>query len=318
LLASGVAISALGDVFKRRTQRLQEFEKAIEGVQEMIIVLDREYRYLVANRMFLSYFGRKQEDVLGKRVQEVMDSGVFYSILKPKLDQCLEGKMVQFEFRNNYPQRGERDIYVSYFPISGSKGVDRITAILQDVTEKKRTEEALRSREEAYRQFVQRSSEGIFREELAVPLPVDLAEDELIARIRSDSYVKECNDALARMYGFECAQEMIGKRLADMLVPDDRENLELMREFIRGGFRLLEHVSHEVDQQGNPKIFRNSMIGLVEEGKLVRTWGIQSDVTQQVRLQEAHCKVDRALQASESHYRSLVEQASDGIFIANA
>src|SRR5450631_4170016 len=63
---------------------------------------------------------------------------------------------------------------------------------------------------------------------------------------------------------------------------------------------------------------RNSMIGIVENGKLLRTWGIQGDVTERVRLEEARSRAEKALQASETHFRHLVEQASDGIFIADA
>ncbi len=73
-----------------------------------------------------------------------------------------------------------------------------------------------------------------------------------------------------------------------------------------------------MDVHGNPKVFRNSMIGIVENGKLVRTWGIQRDVTEQVKLKRARNKAEVALRASESHFRFLVEQASDGIFIADA
>jgi formate hydrogenlyase transcriptional activator len=316
-VVSGFAVSVIGTTYRKRSQRLQEFGKAIEGVQEMIAVVDRDYRYVTANRMFLSYFGRKGEDVIGRRVPDIVDREFFNFIVKPKMDECFSGKMVRFEFRKNYPQGGERDVAAAYFPIVGPSGVDRITIILQDVTEKKRTEEALRRREEDYRLFVERSSEGIFREELAPPTPVELPEDELIMRIRRDSYVVECNDALATMYGFASCQDVIGKRLADMLVPDDQGNLEMMREYVRGGFRLLERYSNEVDQHGNVKIFRNSMIGIVEEGQLVRTWGIQADVTEQKRLEEAHQRAEERLKASEAHFRSLVEQASDGIFIAD-
>ncbi len=316
-LLVGIAISGIGDQYRRRTQRLREFEKAIEGVQEMILVIDRNYRYLIANRMFLSYIGRKQEEVLGRTVQEIMGPDAFQSIFKPKLDECFKGTAVHFEYRYRYPQRGEQDIAVSYFPITSSGGSDRITVVLRDITEEKRIQAALRRREEDYRLFVERSSEGIFREEVAEPIPVDLAEDELIERIRRDSYVAECNDALARMYGFGSAQEIVGKRLADMLVPDATENLDMMRAFIRGGFQVLEHFSHEVDAQGNRKAFRNSLTGIVEDGKLVRTWGIQSDFTEQLKAEESRVAAERALKTSEVHFRELVEQASDGIFIAD-
>ncbi len=193
-----------------------------------------------------------------------------------------------------------------------------VQATAIDITQRKEAGEALRRREEDYRRFVARSSEGIFREDMDTPVSIDLPEDELIHRILSDTYMAECNDAMARMYGFTSGSELVGKRLTEMLVADDPRNIELTREYIRSGFQVLERESREVDIHGNPKVFRNSMIGIVENGKLLRTWGIQRDVTEQVRLEEARTKAEKALQESETHFRALVEQASDGIFIADA
>ncbi len=60
------------------------------------------------------------------------------------------------------------------------------------------------------------------------------------------------------------------------------------------------------------------MIGIVEDGKLVRTWGIQRDVTEQVKLEEARTVAETALRRSAEHFQLLVEQASDGIFLADS
>jgi len=51
----GIAISWLADSVRQRASRLQEFEKVVEGLEEMIVVVDRNYRYLIANRAFLRY-----------------------------------------------------------------------------------------------------------------------------------------------------------------------------------------------------------------------------------------------------------------------
>jgi len=201
---------------------------------------------------------------------------------------------------------------------SSEGGTSVVQATMIDITQRKRAEQDLRSREEDYRRFVAQSSEGIFREDLTVPISIALPEDEVVSRIRHDSYISECNDALARMYGFALSREMVGKRLGDMLVPEDASNLETMREYVRSGFHVLDRESHEVDQHGNPKVFRNSMIGIVENGTLVRTWGIQRDVTEQVKHDEARKEAEAALRKSEEHFRILVEQASDGIFLADS
>ncbi|MGA7770920.1 MAG: PAS domain S-box protein [Candidatus Sulfotelmatobacter sp.] len=200
----------------------------------------------------------------------------------------------------------------------GSDGGPVVQATAIDITERKMAEEALRRREEDYRSFVAQSSEGIFREELDTPVAIDLLEDEMVHHLLHHSYLAECNDAMARMYGFTSGQELVAKRLTEMLVADDPRNIEMTREYIRSGFSVVERELHEVDIRGNPKVFRNSMIGIVESGKLVRTWGIQRDVTEQVRLEEARSSAEKALQVSETHFRLLVEQASDGIFIADA
>ncbi len=59
-------MSGLGDLFRRRTKRLQEFENAVEGVEEMITVIDRDYRYVLVNRAFLNYRGMKRAELLGR------------------------------------------------------------------------------------------------------------------------------------------------------------------------------------------------------------------------------------------------------------
>jgi PAS domain-containing protein len=152
-----------------------------------------------------------------------------------------------------------------------------------DITQRRRAEEALRRSEENYRLFISQSSEGIFREDLDAPVPIDLPEDELIHHILYDSYLAECNEAIVEMYGLSSVQEFVGKRLTEMLPPEDPHNIELTRQYIRSGFRVLDRESHEVDIHGNPKVFLNSMIGIVENGMLVRTWGIQRDVTEKVK-----------------------------------
>jgi DNA-binding NarL/FixJ family response regulator len=80
--------------------------------------------------------------------------------------------------------------------------------------------------------------------------------------------------------GIFCVEDLIGKRLAEMVTPDDPQNIELTRAFIRSGYRVLQRKSYELDSQGRPRVFLNSMTGVVVDGKLVLTWGVQSDVTE--------------------------------------
>ena len=56
------------------------------------------------------------------------------------MDECFQGKVVKCELKYKHPEKGERDIFASYFPIEGATGIDRITCVLQDITEHKRAE----------------------------------------------------------------------------------------------------------------------------------------------------------------------------------
>jgi PAS domain S-box-containing protein len=134
------AMAVVEDITERKLveERLREYEKAVEGLEEMIVVVDREYRYLLANRAFLSFLGLEREQVLGRRVRELMDHQPFDQVVKKRLDECFQGKVVKYEGR----YRGS-DLFISYFPIEGPEGVDRAACVLYDITERKQTEARL-------------------------------------------------------------------------------------------------------------------------------------------------------------------------------
>jgi formate hydrogenlyase transcriptional activator len=291
---------------KQAEERLREYERVVEGLEEIIMVVDRDYRYVIANRAFLNSRGLEREQVIGHIVDEVVNREVFETVVKEKMDECFGGKVVQYELRYRFPKLGERDLQVSYFPIEGPKGVDRIAAILRDITERKQADGALQRSEERYRNFISQSSEGIFR--MDAHIPIDIPEAELIHRILYEHYMVECNDAMAAMYGLTSGEQMRGKRFKELVVAEDPHNIEFTREFIRNGFRVIDRESHEVDIHGNPKVFLNSMIGTVENGMLTRTWGIQRDITEKLKLEQSHRRGEEALRQNLAQLQKVTEE----------
>jgi two-component system, cell cycle sensor histidine kinase and response regulator CckA len=159
-------------------------------------------------------------------------------------------------------------------------------AIGMDVTERRRAEAALRQAEQRYRAFIAQSTEGIWRFEMDQPVPIDRPATEQIEQLYEHGYLAECNDAMAQMYGFESAQELVGTRLAELLVRSDPKNVELLQAFIGSGYRLADVESHKRDREGRPKVFLNNLVGLIEDGRLRRAWGTQRDITEVKRLED--------------------------------
>jgi two-component system, cell cycle sensor histidine kinase and response regulator CckA len=133
--------------------------------------------------------------------------------------------------------------------------------------------------------FITLSSEGIWCFEFDPPVRVDLGMDACITECLKRGRMASCNDALARMYGYERATELHGLPLAGFM-GEGTDNLEYLRAFYRAGLRLDDAESHEVDRNGTLRTFLNNMVGVTSGDLLLRVWGTQRDITQSRRLEE--------------------------------
>jgi PAS domain S-box-containing protein len=128
---------------KQAEDRLREYERAVEGVDELIVVVDRSYRVLMANREFLRRRSIDIGAVVGHFVHEVFEKDLYEKVVKPNLDECFRGKIVRFELKKTYLHLGERDLLAAYYPVEGTLGVDRVACVVHDITERKQAEKAL-------------------------------------------------------------------------------------------------------------------------------------------------------------------------------
>ena len=143
------------------------------------------------------------------------------------------------------------------------------------------------STEERYLAFIQNSSEGIWLCEVDQPIPIDLPANDQVALMFSRGYLAEANEAMAVMYGAASPDQLKGMKVSDLLIQDDPQNIAYLTAFVESGYRLIGIESHEKDLAGNDKVFRNSLVGVVEDRVLKRAWGTQQDVTEQHKAIEA-------------------------------
>ena len=165
--------------------------------------------------------------------------------------------------------------------------------------------------EERYRAFIEQTSEGVWRCELREPVDTALPADEQIDRIYAHAYLAEANNAMARMYGVDSAEQIVGVPLMELLPRTDPANLEYLRAFIESGYHLTDAESHELGRDGESRYFLNNLVGIVRDGHLIRAWGSQRDIT-------ARKQIVSALRASEERYRALVTASSSLVWTSDA
>jgi signal transduction histidine kinase len=177
-----------------------------------------------------------------------------------------------------------------------------------------------RGSDERYRAFVANSSEAIFRTELAEPMPVTLPPDEQVAWVRKHGYVAECNTAFMVALGVKDSQSpVVGSRLADHPTWS-KVYVDRVRDAMRNGYQLrnIEHVVH--GPYGLDRVLLISMIGIVENGHVLRFWGSGRDVTAIREAEHALAQHDSQLRAlateitlaEERARRKLASELHDG------
>jgi two-component system, cell cycle sensor histidine kinase and response regulator CckA len=183
----------------RSEKSLREYERVVEGLEDMIVVVDRDYRYIIANRAFLNYRDLESKQVIGHRVDEVLEKDTYEAIVKAKMDECFAGKVVQYELKFTYPKLGERALLVSYFPIAGPTGIERIACVLRDITERKRAEEQLRKSEDRFSKAFRQS-----------PLAITIS-------TQADGMYLDANESFLTMTGY-AREDVVGHTSLELRV----------------------------------------------------------------------------------------------------
>jgi PAS domain S-box-containing protein len=286
----------------------------LDNAPEIFFKLDTEGNFVFVSNEFKRTLGYTKPEIQGKH---------FTSIIFPEdLEIAKQGFADIFQF-------GRAKGHVIFRVIKKSGGYEWISTsgifvfddngkpghcigFAQIITEIKQLVEKLEASEERYAAFINHSSEAIWRFETAEPLPIDLPEEQLIVEFFRNGYLAECNDQMAKLYGFEEASDLAGTPLTNFIRAEDVATLEYFRGFIQAGFKLENVETHETDREGNEKIFLNNLMGIVEDNKLIRVWGTQRDITEH-RIAEKKAK--EQLEHSENFFKSLISDSLDGIIV---
>jgi diguanylate cyclase (GGDEF)-like protein/PAS domain S-box-containing protein len=204
-------VYAASDVTERRRaeQQLRESEeryrKLFDSNPMPMWVYDFEtLRFIDVNQSAVRHYGYSREEFLGMTIAQIRPADEL-----PRMREALEQAMPHNEgkiFRHQKKDGTVLETEVTSFEFESAGRRARLV-IAVDVTERRRAEQRLRESEERYRLLFERNLAGVFRTTL-------------------EGHILECNEALARTFGYESPAELVAQPAANVYEQsEDRQRL---------------------------------------------------------------------------------------------
>jgi PAS domain S-box-containing protein len=244
----------------------QLFDHLIHGFTVNEVLCDEsgrpcDFRILEVNRSWEEITGAKACDVVGRTARESFPEVEDYWI-EALGKVALTGEPARL---NNYARALGKHLDLSVY--SPRKG--QFASVVIDVTEEKRTLEALRRSEARFRAMFDRAGVGI-------------------ALVDLEGRLVDCNPALEKMLGYP-RDELVARSFVDVTHPDDRpRNVEVHQELAAGG---RDHYALEKRylRKDGATIWGRLNVSLVRdaEGRPDYAVGMVEDVTERKSAEEA-------------------------------
>jgi len=253
-----------------------------DNVPILISYVDADTRYRFVNPTYERWFGLGQEDIVGRRVEDVVGSA--YDQIQPHIARALTGEQVSFEASVNN-KFGQRHVLVTYTPDFGeNNAVCGFSAMIMDITERRNAEQESRDQERQLRL-------------LADALPV------LIAKCDCDYRLVFVNKTFADRYGY-LPQQIIGKRLPEVM---GEEAFAAIRQYIDAALQG-QPQEHELNFPEPGRSERTLHLMYVpESGEQGEVRGLVIAITDTTRLRVT----EERLQRREREFKTLVENSPD-------
>ncbi|MEW6194083.1 MAG: ATP-binding protein [Bacteroidota bacterium] len=163
----------------------------------------------------------------------------------------------------------------------------------------------LKENEERLRVYIEKTTEGISFTKIEPPMPLNLSHYDQAVYYLNHGTISEANQALAKMYGFEKIENMLGKTLRDFWVGSGEELIEGILPWVKNNYLLDNQVTTEKDINGKIHYFQNNSVGLFDNNYLLGVWGVQRDITDKIIM-------EKNLRNSEHKLRTILDSAPFG------
>ncbi|HEY0660425.1 MAG TPA: PAS domain-containing protein [Lysobacter sp.] len=284
-------LEALSDTFNRMVKRLQEsFDEVRAGEEKLRTVLDTSPLPISwrNSRGEIEFWNRKALELFGYALEEIDTSDKWFARAYPDPDYRREvierWNASGAAGPDGDIQRGEynitsKDGRVITVEIAGARCGELTLAIFNDITERKRAEEALRMVSDRLQMATQTANIGIW--------DWDVIGDELL-----------WDDAMYRLYGIG-REDFAGAYEAwrNALHPDDVERMEAAIQAALLGEREYNEEFRILHPDGSLRhIQAFGQVSRDAEGKPLRMLGVNYDITERTLAEEELRRVSNRLQ----------------------
>ena len=288
-------VSQMQDVTdrKRAEESLRNSEAELRAVfsamNDVILVLDAEGRYLEIAPTNPSLLYKPSEDLIGKTLHEVFPAW--------QADMFLD--YVRRALREQWPVNLEYSLMIegreTWFAGTVSPmEEDRVVYVARDITESKQAEAELRKSEERYRLVAQATDETIWDS--------DILADEQV-----------WDGAVETMFGYPSTQRTRTAWWEERIHPEDRERvLSSVDSVLEGGEDMWYEEYRFMHADGSfSTVVDRAYVVRDAAGRAVRMIGSMADVTERRRA-------EKELRENEKRFRQLFDQSVDALFVHDA
>ena len=135
----------------------EQLRAILDAAPAWICYVDREHRYRMCNRRYASRFDLTPEQIVGRKVEEVLGETV-WSQIRSHVEAALSGEVREFESDLSYQTGGRRRVHVVYTPHLSDEGtIEGIIVSVADITQRVRAEAELRESEARFRNMADHS-----------------------------------------------------------------------------------------------------------------------------------------------------------------
>ncbi|MBE9225491.1 PAS domain S-box protein [Phormidium sp. LEGE 05292] len=268
-------------------RREQEFRALVENAPDIIMRIDREFRYLYINPTVEKHLGIPAREFIGKNMAEFGADESLVQLWQTTIQQVFETAQEQeIEFQSPSIQ-GILYYATRIVPEFASDGsVQSVLAIARNITDRVEAEKALRQNEERMQALLKAIPDTMFRHRVdGTYLDIQANENTLLVP----------------------AEVLIGKKLTDLNMPEhiSKGLLENFQAAVTTG--KLQTFEHDLKKPDGMYTYEARIIksGADEVVCIVR------DITERKLVQ-------KALQESEERYRSVVTAMAEGIVLQDA